>query len=34
MDIIPALLKQIDSPADLREFKKEDIGQVCEELRQ
>ncbi len=35
MDIIPGpLLKQIDSPADLRELRREDIGQVCEELRQ
>jgi len=35
MDIKPgALLQQIDSPADLRKLSKEQLHQVCDELRQ
>jgi 1-deoxy-D-xylulose-5-phosphate synthase len=35
MQFIPGeLLAQIDSPADLRRFREEDLGQICQELRQ
>ncbi len=35
MNIIPGeLLSQIDSPADLRRFKEDDLIQICNELRQ
>jgi 1-deoxy-D-xylulose-5-phosphate synthase len=35
MNIIPGeLLAQIDSPADLRRFKEDDLLQICDELRQ
>jgi 1-deoxy-D-xylulose-5-phosphate synthase len=35
MNIIPGeLLAQIDSPADLRRFKEDDLVQICNELRQ
>lgn len=35
MNIVPGeLLAQIDSPADLRRFKEEDLEQICKELRQ
>ncbi|MEZ5172572.1 MAG: 1-deoxy-D-xylulose-5-phosphate synthase [Bacteroidia bacterium] len=35
MNIIPGeLLAQIDSPADLRKFKEDDLVQICNELRQ
>ena len=35
MNIIPGeLLAQINSPADLRKFKEDDLIQICNELRQ
>lgn len=35
MNILPGeLLAQIDSPADLRRFKEDDLIQICDELRQ